>query len=75
VRPNPLHAADDPEVVRRLIREYLWGTLVSNNDGELVPSHYPILLDDDAEGIAGSESRFYCLARHTDRPSRRSTRT
>lgn len=51
VRPNPLHASDDPEVVRRLIRENPWGILVSNNNGELVASHYPILLDEEAEGL------------------------
>jgi transcriptional regulator len=52
VRPNPLHAADDPEVVRRLIRENPWATLVSHHDGELVASHYPILLDETAEELA-----------------------
>jgi len=51
VRPNPLHATEDPEVVRRLIRDNPWGTLVSTNDGELVASHYPVLLDDEAEGL------------------------
>ncbi len=51
MRPNPLHAAEDPEVVRGLIRENPWGTLVSNNDDTLVASHYPILLDDEAEGL------------------------
>jgi transcriptional regulator len=51
VRPNPLHASEDPEVVRRLIRDNPWGTLVSHNDGGLVASHYPILLDDGAEGL------------------------
>jgi len=38
-------------VVRRLIRDNPWGTLVSTNDGELVASHYPVLLDDEAEGL------------------------
>jgi transcriptional regulator len=51
VRPNPLHATEDPEVVRRLIRENPWGILVSSNDGEQVASHYPILVDDEAEGL------------------------
>ena len=46
MRPNPEHASDDPEVVRQLIRENPWCTLVSNNDGELVASHYPVLLDE-----------------------------
>jgi len=52
VRHNPAHFTDDPEVVRRLIRENPWGLLVSNNGGALVASHYPILLDDDAEDLA-----------------------
>jgi len=51
VRHNPFHATDDPEVVRQLIRENPWGILVSNNNGELVASHYPVLLDDEAEGL------------------------
>ncbi len=52
VRHNPFHATEDPEVVRRLIRENPWGILVSNNNGSLVASHYPVLLDEDAEGLA-----------------------
>lgn len=52
MRHAPLHAVDDPEVVRRLIRENPWGTLVSRRDDELVASHYPILLDDEADGMA-----------------------
>jgi transcriptional regulator len=52
VRHNPQHFSDDPEVVRQLIRENPWGILVSSNGGELVASHYPILLDEEAEGLA-----------------------
>jgi transcriptional regulator len=48
MRPNPLHASNDTELVRRLIRENPWGTIVSANHGELVASHYPILLDEAA---------------------------
>jgi transcriptional regulator len=51
VRPNPHYATGDVEVVRELIRGHPWGTLVSENQGELVASHYPILLDEDAEGL------------------------
>ena len=51
VRPNPYHATADPDMVRRLIRENPWGTLVSNNDGQLVASHYPILLDEESDGL------------------------
>jgi transcriptional regulator len=51
VRHNPHHATEDPKVVRRLIRENPWGILVSSNNGEPVASHYPILLDEEAEGL------------------------
>ena len=38
-------------MVRELIRENSWGTLVSNNNDELVASYYPILLDDKVTGL------------------------
>ncbi len=52
MRHSPSHVCEDPEVVRQLIRENPWAILVSNNQGELVASHYPILLDDEADGLA-----------------------
>lgn len=52
MRDNPAHASDDPELVRQLIRANPWATLVSSNGGELVASHYPILLDEEADGLA-----------------------
>jgi len=52
MRHNPKHAVDDEEVVRRLIAENPWATIVSQNGGELVASHYPVLLDDEADGLA-----------------------
>jgi transcriptional regulator len=51
VRHNPAYACDDPEVVRELIEENPWAVLVSENGG-LVASHYPVLLDTEAEGLA-----------------------
>jgi transcriptional regulator len=51
VRHNPHHYVDDPNVVRRLIRENPWGILVSTDAGQLVASHYPILLDEDAHQL------------------------
>ena len=51
VRHNPLHATEDVEVVRRMIQEHPWGILVSDKLGDLVASHYPVLLDDDAQGL------------------------
>src|SRR3954452_2206654 len=51
MRHSPHHAETDPEIVRRMIRENPWATLVSQADG-LVASHYPILLDEEAEELA-----------------------
>jgi transcriptional regulator len=48
MRHNPKHAVTDVAVVRRLIAENPWGTIVSHNGDELVASHYPVLLDDRA---------------------------
>jgi transcriptional regulator len=48
MRPNPKHEATDPAIVRDLIDENPWATIVSQNGDELVASHYPVLLDDRA---------------------------
>jgi transcriptional regulator len=51
MRPNRLFASDDPELVRALIREHPWATLVSSTTAGLAASHYPVLLDEDAPGL------------------------
>ena len=48
-RPRP---TDDPEVVRRLILQNPWAILVSCHGDQLVASHYPVLLDEDCDGLA-----------------------
>lgn len=48
MRANPLFAEDDPDVVRQLIRDNPWAILVSESGGELVASHYPVLLEENA---------------------------
>lgn len=63
MRHNPHHFTDDPDIVRQLIRENPWGILVSSNAGELVASHYPILLDEEADGLA--------VLTHVGRPDER----
>jgi transcriptional regulator len=60
MRHNPAHATTDPEAVRDLVRRNPWGTIVSDNAGELVASHYPVLLDENAEDLA--------LLTHVGRP-------
>ena len=41
----------DPDEVRRLVRMHPWATFVSPTADGLVASHYPVLLDEDADGI------------------------
>ncbi len=60
MRHNPAHADADPDVVRDLVRRNPWATIVSSGAGELVASHYPVLLDEDAEELA--------LLTHVGRP-------
>ena len=52
MRPNPLHELNDVDVIRRLIEENPWATLVSNASTGLVASHYPILLEPDREELS-----------------------
>lgn len=51
MRPNPLFASDDPDLVRQLVREHPWGTLVTSTSAGLRASHYPLLLDEEASGL------------------------
>jgi transcriptional regulator len=60
MRHNPAHTTTDPEAVRDLVRQNPWATIVSENAGELVASHYPVLLDEDAADLA--------LLTHVGRP-------
>ena len=63
MRHNPSFALDDPAEIRRLIRENPWATLISNTDSGLVASHYPVLLDEEAD-----EAGDLVLVSHVGRP-------
>lgn len=64
MRHTPDYVLDDVEAIRALVRENPWATIVSHVPGEgLVASHYPMLLDEDAEGIV--------LLSHVGRPDER----
>jgi transcriptional regulator len=52
MRRTPDYILRDPEEVKRLIRENPWGTIVSHTSNGLVASHYPVVLEEDAEGIS-----------------------
>ncbi|MFT4108742.1 FMN-binding negative transcriptional regulator [Propionicimonas sp.] len=51
MRYTPRYLMTDPEEVRRLIRGNPWATFVSPASTGLVASHYPVLLEEDAEQI------------------------
>jgi transcriptional regulator len=64
MRHTPDYVFDDVEGIRALVRENPWGTIVSFVPGKgLVASHYPLLLEEDAEGIV--------LVSHVGRPDER----
>ncbi len=52
MRQTPGYLLTDPEEVKRLIRENPWATIVSNTANGLVASHYPVMLEEDADGIS-----------------------
>lgn len=61
MRQNPSFTLASEEGVKRLIREHPWMTIVSATEAAgLVASHYPVLLDEDADGIV--------LLTHVGRP-------
>jgi transcriptional regulator len=51
MRPNPLFASDDPDHVRDLVRQHPWATLVTSTSSGLAASHYPVLLDEEADDL------------------------
>jgi transcriptional regulator len=51
MRKTPRYVTADEQEVKRLIRENPWATYVSSTTNGMVASHYPTLLDEDAEGI------------------------
>ncbi|MFK4759504.1 FMN-binding negative transcriptional regulator [Microbacterium sp. ZW T5_45] len=60
MRHTPRYLMTDPSEVTRLIRQNPWATFVSPASTGLVASHYPVLLDEDADGIV--------IASHFGRP-------
>jgi len=52
MRHTPTYVLTDPDEVKRLIRENPWATIVSTTANGLVASHYPVVLEEDAEGIS-----------------------
>ena len=52
MRHTPGYIVTDPEEIKRLIRENPWATIVSHTAKGLVASHYPVILEENAEGIS-----------------------
>ena len=63
MRHTPHYLMTEPDEVKRLIRENPWGTFVSHTRTGLVASHYPVVLEDDADGIS--------IVSHVGRPDER----
>ncbi len=52
MRHTPHYLLTDPNEVKRLIRENPWATIVSATSKGVVASHYPVMLDERADGIS-----------------------
>ena len=52
MRLTPTYVLTDPDEVKRLIRENPWATIVSNTVTGLVASHYPVVLEEETQGIS-----------------------
>ncbi|GAA2232626.1 FMN-binding negative transcriptional regulator [Herbiconiux moechotypicola] len=63
MRHTPVFELTDPAEVARLVRENPWATIVSSTSNGLIASHYPVLLDETAEGLV--------LLSHVGRPDER----
>jgi transcriptional regulator len=63
MRRTPDYILRDTDEVKRLIRENPWTTIVSNTSNGLVASHYPVVLEEDADGIS--------IVSHFGRPDER----
>ncbi|MBD8466075.1 FMN-binding negative transcriptional regulator [Plantibacter sp. CFBP 8798] len=64
MRHTTEYVQGDVEAVRALVREHPWATVVSHVPGRgLVSSHYPVLLEEDEDGIV--------LLSHVGRPDER----
>lgn len=63
MRHTPHYIVRDPEAVKGLIRENPWATIVASTAKGLVASHYPVVLEEDADGIS--------IVSHVGRPDDR----
>ena len=63
MRHTPAFLLEDADEVRRLIRENPWATIVSAATKGIVASHYPVILEENAEGIS--------IVSHVGRPDER----
>ncbi len=52
MRHSPAHEIHDAALVRALIRENPWATIVSSGERELIASHCPVLLEEDSRELA-----------------------
>jgi len=51
MRHTPHYILTDEAEIKRLVRENPWVTFVSSTDEGMIASHYPTMLDEDADGI------------------------
>lgn len=63
MKHTPHFLLTDPDEVKRLVRGNPWATFVSHTQNGLVASHYPVMIDEDAED--------FTIVSHFGRPDER----
>lgn len=71
MRKTPAYITDDSLEVRRLIRENPWATLVASTSAGIVASHYPVILEESADGTRDGTSEVISIVSHVGRPDER----
>ncbi len=69
MRHTPSFALDDAAEIRRLVRENPWATMISHTSaGELVASHYPVVLAEGSDETGDEAGDDIVLLSHVGRP-------
>ncbi len=68
MRYTPHFVTTDPEVVKKLIRENPWATIVANTSKGLIATHYPVMLEESAGGNGTDE---ISIVSHVGKPDDR----
>ncbi|GAA1138247.1 FMN-binding negative transcriptional regulator [Nesterenkonia lutea] len=68
MRHNPDYALEDLAGIKELIRQHPWCIFVAHTPEGLIASHYPVLLEEQAQGQGQDDDDELVLLSHVGRP-------